>query len=436
MSDIVSWPWPRIIVSQYKCYLVSGSPGGNLTLSELFFSSANYWGILPVLNLGAYADVRELSIADFGPFYVVCTFGYDAMSLPIRQMFVRNLSVALGFAFASFVVQTNPLCGVCANFNGQFVGANISAALCSSWDGLSSRSVLWSAIGTFELDPQINVEAGYTQSLGPWPTNQSVQVYALRQLGEQIVAYTDAGAVILSPRVVGSMFAYGQQSRHSVGILSGNHVAGDNTIHGFIDVQGEFWLVTSDGNITRRGYREFLRTLLDSSNRTIVSYVPHEQTFYVSNGIECVIINRYCAYKTHQMIASAVQLQDGNTVGTFITGTDTEARITCDNLDFGSRGIKSVEALLADVTHPAGTTVTLSTNWRMAKSDTFSSRPWIASGPIGRSVLRTAALDFQPRARFSSFTDVEFMGMLASIKYSDQRFKRGTVPKQYEVGEA
>jgi len=355
-------------------------------------------------------------------------------------MFVRDLSVLLGYELASFVPQTNPICGTCVNFNGQFVGANIEAVAGSNWGELSSRSILWSVIGTFELDPEVNIGAGYMTSIGSWPVRQNVHAYKLMQLGNRLACYTDAGIVLLSPYSVNSVFAYEHKRHGGVGVLSGNHVAGDNTVHGFIDTHGEFWILTGDANLTRRGYREFIRAMVDftstSDTRTIVSYIPHEQTFYISNGNECLVINRYGAYKTHQAVASSVQVQNGAISGTFITGTDTEARLTCDTLDFGSRGVKSIEALLADASHPSSTTMTLSTDWRMAKSAAFGSQRWIASGPIGRAVIRTAALEFRPRVRFSSFVDAELMGILANVKYSDQRFKRGTVPAQYEVGVA
>lgn len=99
MSDITSWPWPRIIISNYKSYLVSGSPGGTLTLSELFFSSSNYWGALPVLNLGDYADISEISIADFGPFYIVCTYGRNLLQrvTTFRQQQISGLKQPIRF---------------------------------------------------------------------------------------------------------------------------------------------------------------------------------------------------------------------------------------------------------------------------------------------------------------------------------------------------
>jgi hypothetical protein len=426
-------------MGNYKTFLVSSGVGTTLTLSELFYTNADYWGALPVLNLGQASEINEVSVADFGPFYVVCTLGQDQFAHTVRRMFVRDLSVALGYAFQSFVSYANPICGVCCNHKGQFVGGNIDENASGSWQGLTSRSVLWSALGVFDLDPQNTVEAGATEIMTHFPVKQNVQVYKLAPFGDAMLCYTDNSIVVLTPAVVNNVFTYGQTKLLPLGIRSTNHVAGDDKTQGFIDLRGDFWQIMPNQQPVRRGYREWIRPILDYTHatndyRTIVSYVPFEKNFYISNGNTCLVINAYGAYTTNQIVASAVQ-STGNTMhATYIDGTDAEARITTDALDFGSRGIKSVEAILADTSHPSTAMMTLSVEYRNTKSQSFSSRPWIPAGPIGRAVVRTAALDFRLRTRFTSFVDVELMGLMANVKYSDQRFKRGTVPTQYEVG--
>src|SRR5262249_50519409 len=148
---------------------------------------------------------------------------------------------------------------------------------------------------------------------------------------------------------------------------------------------------------------------------------------------KCLVISKYGAHMIHQCVSSAIELTEDSTFATTFDLPDLEARWTTDSLDFGSIGLKSLEALLAHVSCPASTNLWLSPNWRVRKAAAFVSGQQRPAGPIGRSVIAIAALNFQLRGRFSNYTSVELFELLANVKFSDQRFKRGTVPAQFSA---
>lgn len=434
MPDITTWPWPKVISTNRKTFLISPFVNDTLMLSELFQSSDNYWGAIPALDLGLASETSEISIADFGPFYVVCTLGHDAFGQFIRRTYVRDLTNALGYGFESFVVQADPIIGTCCNFNGQFLGGNIQPDDDGIWASCGTHSVLWSDIGNYELDNRQTIVAGNIEALGQWPVNREVIVYKIMQLSSNVMIYTDAGIVVLGPGGSNQIFTYGHVRFPGVGIRSGNHVAGDDFLHGMVALNDEFWLLPGASNPERRGYKEFISRMRLEQDNLHVSYVADENTFFIGNGIECLVINKHGAFMTHQAISGAVQGHHDAIYGTSLDSDDTKARITTDSLNFGSIGISSIESLLANVSMPDETTLKLAVNWRAMSRGEFKSQTLRNTDPSGRAGIHVRARSFQLRAEFSHYADVELFDLLTNVKYNDQRYKRGTVPAQHDVG--
>jgi len=113
---------------------------------------------------------------------------------------------------------------------------------------------------------------------------------------------------------------------------------------------------------------------------------------------------------------------------------DLEARIATDNLDFGSRGIKSVESLLVGLDHPELTLSDSSVDWRMSSNESFQNSDWIPIGYNGESAIHVAAREFRLKARISNYINTRIDYLTANVKYSDQRFKRGISPTQANRG--
>ena len=212
---------------------------------------------------------------------------------------------------------------------------------------------------------------------------------------------------------------------HGLGILSGNHVAGDEFCHGFIDLNKDFWIIEPGAKLQKRGYRDYIKKIFEDDNEVIVSYIPLLRQWYVSNGNHSLVINNYGAFTCYQGISSAVVGWDGNIHGTFREINDTTGRIIVDATDFGSRGLKTLESVEIGADCAIGTVVHISTLWKSKKEDSYKLSNPIVANPLGESRLCVTALDYKIKVTFSNFAGSELSSVSANVKYPDARFRRG-----------
>jgi hypothetical protein len=401
----MSWPWPRVIPTKYHTFYVVSN-----RLCELSWANAGYWIVEPLIEINPLEEIAQFEIADFGLFYVVCIL--------LKTGEPRTLAF---YPNEGWIESTENICGIGCNFNGQFIGSAT----------VTPREILWTAIGNYEFNPDVDRTAGFRQLFFPDAGRKNAKVLRILQLGKSIVVYANNGRIVMEPSTVNHTFAYGMEQMYGLGIASGNHVAGDDRVHGYIDLRNDFWTIDTAGDFTKLGYREFIGRM-DNDN-IVVSYYPVDRRFYICDGHECLIINSHGAYHTNQLVSSVMQKFDGLLVGTIFGKSDREARLTTEWLDFGSRGIKSVESLLISTNNAPGVSCELTVDYRMQRNEAFKRFNWITSGPTGEAGIHVAALDFRLAVKISDFRNIEIDSLMANVKYSDQRFKRGTVPEQYNA---
>ena len=182
------------------------------------------------------------------------------------------------------------------------------------------------------------------------------------------------------------------------------------------------------GTVKKLGYRSYIRELLDYSSvedhRVVVSYIDKNKRFYISNGRQCLIINEFGACSIFQCVSSVVIGHDGKLYGTFRNTQDTEARFVTDEIDFGSRGLKSIESIIGSFNYPLGSRLQFAVDWRVSNG-AFKRVPWKSTGPRGEAIIKVTASAFRVCARITNYIDVgiEYLGL--NMKYPDNRFKRG-----------
>jgi hypothetical protein len=426
VADITSWPYPRILQTEYNTFYLY-TIGTNLYLALLHYTTAAYFAIRPQMMLGITTDIDDVSIADFGYFFVVGIIGPTT-----RRTLYRRYTEAITSPPEELV---EPVVGTVLNHKGQFLGGNVVERPAGNWKDIGKNAIIWGAIGDFVLDPETNIGAGYKNLTLGGGFERKQTVHKLMTLGNSVLVYTNSGNCILKPAFVSDIFTYGEESTHGEGVISSLHVAGSNLIQGYIDRNKEFWIIDAGLQSTKLGYREQITDILaytHSTNdyRTIVNYLPRNRTFYICNGNTCLAINSYGAYFIHQMISSIALSYDGINYGTFLDNLDLEARIESDTLDFGVRGLKSIESIWADISCSQETAVQMSVDYRYSKSSSFVSSRWVHSGLNGESRIGVTAVEFRLKIRFSNYTNSELSGLMPNIKFSDRRFSRGTTPSR------
>lgn len=430
---IENWPWPRIIVTDRNQYYVNLNSTGGITVCKTSLFPPYGWQIQPLLTLPPSEAIENVDIADFDPFIVVSTLTKRGLNSSSPDMYARNTLVTLGNEDLQVFNQiTNIICGVNCNFNNQFIGGHIV----DSAGNLDLNCIVWSGIGNFFLSPFDDVTSGYTRVSQLGSGSLTGVVHRILKLGNKFVVYTDSGKRLFAPESVENTFTYSNFPLDGLGIKWSTHVAGDETIHGYVDLANDFNVVETNGKVTRIGYKEFIKPMVEFVHPTrrsdlIVSYLPRDRRFYLSNGNECLIINKYGAYKCHQLVSSIIDGFDGKLYGTFFDTGDREARITTDNLSFGSRGIKSVESITSDLDHASNSRAFYSVDWRMNSTKGFTSSKPKFDGPSGEAGIHVAGTDFRIKIKLNEYRNSSLTNILVNVKYSEQRFKRGTVPSQY-----
>ena len=435
-ADVTTWPWPRLFQTKYHLFCATRQASGNLYLSEVLFENGRTI-LTAVLDLGAEALIETIDIADFGLYYVVSTYGLtaDAVPVPSIKTYVKNLSAVS--KFQSLDAFTTPAMGVVCNYQGQLIGGNIVNVAASKWSDLNSDAVVWSGVGNLDFDPSYDFTAGFMSGQFPYSVGKVPTVFKIMPLHSRgLVIYSEAGKFYMTPERTETGFAYGVRRLSDLGITSGNHVAGDEFVHGFIDLHRDFWILESQkqestpgGNYKKLGYRDYIQELFDytssEDHRVIVSYIPMNRRFYISNGNRCLIINEFGACHVFQSVSSIVKLSDGKLYGTFKNNPDTSALIITDELDFGSRGFKTIESIVGGVDKPKDAIAQYTVDWRQSRADNFSRLPWRNTSPRGEARIGVTAGGFRLGVRVSNYVDAEVEWLAVNIKFPDNRFKRG-----------
>ena len=437
-ADITTWPWPRMIQTKYHVFLLTLQTSGELYLSELLLENGR---LIPTVmgSLGLATLIETVDIADFDLFYVISTFGYtaDEVPKPSIKTYTKDLNATEFSRIASF---STPTMGAICNYKNQFVGSNLVNVPSSIWSDLSSDGIIWSGIGNFELDPTVDYTAGFRNGEFLYSEGRAVTIYKLLPLDSRylpgIVVYSNVGKFLLTPESTPTGFTYGVKLLGGLGVSSGNHIAGDDFIHGFIDTHRDFWTLESphtsspvEGNFKKLGYRDYILELFDykssEDHRVIVSYVPKNKRFYISNGNKCLIINEFGACHSFQCVSSVIKASDGRLYGTFKNLPDTSAYIVSDELDFGTRGLKSIESIFGSVKVAHGEQVSYAVDYQTDKQKAFSRLPYRNSNPRGEARIGVTAAEFRLVVSISDYTDAQIDWLLMNVKFSDSRFRRG-----------
>lgn len=334
---VTTWPWPRAEFGKAQT-LGFAINSGNIYLYELFYALSE-WRAVEIADLGDKDFIEQIDMIDFGQFYAVSAYGLNDAG----EHAAECISRIVGADAPATLITEYPsayvpdfACG--CNFNGQaLIGGIIPGGTLWTGKDVDMTSVLWSKVGSFEFDPEGRSTDGYTRLQWTHKDEQS-RIYRLRKLGNSVIAYGTDGITALLPKSQ-PVSTYGQQELKYPVPIGPNAIAGDETVHGYVDTNYEFRVITPDLKVTNLGYKEFLETL--TTTPLNVSYVPSIGTFYVSDGTECYAINKYGAYSTYQLLTSAGDFRDG-VFGFYLDSADHVPALTTEIQDFGVRGLKTI----------------------------------------------------------------------------------------------
>ena len=413
-----NWPYPKLYFTDY--YIMAFAlKGSNLALYDMT-NSGNVWTATERFEFSAASGITNVDIAGFNT-YAIITVNKGATKEVYQKDYVTK-------AVTLVAVTTIPAGNSCCNHNGRLVVGGLYSTG-APWSGLTACSVAWGDIGSNVMLPGTDLgtsdlTAGYAKM--PWDENGNGQVFKVLPLKDLIVVYGDKGIASLRQTLIGNKPAMDTKPVAKIGVVSNYAVNGNDSIHGFVDRDYDWNIVTAD-RIKNIGYRKFLAAL---TGEIVVSYEESNGRFYISDGLKCYVYNGIGMYSTNQCVSSIGRYKNVLT-GFILDNEDTKIRIETTPFDANANGIKTIEFVESSVVYDtvADEIITGKITTRYDYKGDFTSASYVTLNDRGVFTQRTSGRDFKIylEADYESGAEFSLESILANINYPDTRSTRRLV---------
>jgi hypothetical protein len=388
----IAWPYPQVFTDKFLNYIC--------TQTKIYYYYPGWTQNLAITTTGD-------SIWDLVP------YGHYVLFVNGTKIVERN-GVTGGWTAVNSST-TMPRFATACDFNGQVIGGNVK----TTWHSCGVNSVVWSGIGNVDFTPGGDNEAGY-KTLMHWNGN----VLRVRKLGDAVVVYGDNGIALMTPY----QQTFGWKRLADFGIAWKGAIGGDEKKHVFVAGDGTLYGIdASNYQIQELGYKEYI-SLIDLTE-VMVSYDPLLDEFYICDDDYSYLLTKWGLCSMYQRVTSVFP-KDGAVYGVSSDAsgaTDDEARVTTDTIDFGLRGLKTLNTMEVGIYHPLGSTYYAygSVDWRITKEAAFQTRTWQLMNPQGVVTPLVTAEEFRLKVKVDNYASVQIDSITPRMKLVDKRFVRG-----------
>ncbi len=402
MSDS-SWPHMRFHFLD-SMTLGVGISGADLAVFPLLRDVAGAWTASAGTSLGALAEVESINMAGAGTYALIAV----RLLAGTEALIVRD-AVTGTFASAGVGIPTGR--AVCFYRGQALVGTE-------TW-------VYWGGIRNMEFDQTVDMNAGSLRL--PDSEQGDGEILRLMVLGSGVRAYCTHGIFSLAPYTVDAASGFGEQGKIGLGILNPHAVDGDDSVHGMVDQDMNFWSISSEG-AKRLGYRKYLSQL--DREKLSVTYVPERRQFFISDGLLGFVLGEYGMYSTHQKTAGLAEF-DGQLEGLVLSGSNTDLEFQTESFDLGQQSQKSLEAWECGAVYETDTDLRLIGQALTSYSyrDGFVELPGAYLNDRGIFTRKVTGRAFKLRlfAEFDPSGLFRLGKMSAQVKFVDNRNVRGVI---------
>lgn len=244
--------------------------------------------------------------------------------------------------------------------------------------------VKWSNIGSIDFTVWKDNIAGER------PVDWRGWLYAVKKLGNKIVAYGQNGVALLAP--INNFWGLNTVSR--IGLKAPGAVCGDTFTHFYVDISGR--LCKLDEQIEILGYDEYLDSMAPS---IVMSYDELNKMIYICDGeIGYVYSIRDKSFGRGPSNVTSIGTLNGDLyIGAPSTITIDPFEICTDIYDMGNRRNKTITSI------EVGTDVVQAMygaiDYRLDKAEAFATTPWVRVNPNGITNLPCFGLEFRFRLK-------------------------------------
>ena len=394
------WPFPQLLI---------GSTCTLLVTRDAILDAYRVYRVEDNWSLTHLVDVDDLTFGEGGPFDMV-ELGSFVLLVNESTLIRRDpTSGAWNGYNANTLYAPIPLMRTMCNFKGQLVGGGVG----STWYDCGSDALVWSRIGSETFTPDRSNTAGFRR------LPRGGNLLRTLRLGNTVVGYSDREVVALVPTIDPAP-TFGLQEMIPVGIPSRGCVGGWEQEHLFVDNSGWLWKLTEKGP-TRLGYQEFISQL--TAANIVITFEPTERDFYITDGCRCFLYSAYGGLTEVHQCVNGAGLVNYERAAVWHAVNDLTARVTTDTLDFGMRGLKTLEALEfgLDSPHPLQASVW----WRSERRKVMVQGPWVEVNDQGAVAYPISGNDLRISLRATHYEELYLDYIKLRWKMTDLRTLRG-----------
>jgi hypothetical protein len=295
------------------------------------------------------------------------------------------------------------------NFNGQVVAGNIK----TTWHGCGTGSIIWSKIGSIDFTPDGTNEAGFRNI--PWEGS----VLRVKKLGKGVVVYCENGIGLLSP----FQQTFGWDVLTDIGLDCKGAVGGNENIHVFVGKDRLVYRINSQYQIEKLGYNDQFQLM--ASNDIVVEHNPLRHEFYLSDRDEGFVLTEQGLAQCFQQVTSCAPLNEAS-YGIADDNEDLTAYIITEPLDFGLRGMKTIQSIeISGQWTTEDTEVYVQVYYRNDANGSWTAGGYGIVNPNGVAHVATSGVEFLLWIYFADYTNIELDSMNIHVKLTDKRYVRG-----------
>lgn len=379
-----TWPWPQVIITDKHHFI---GYAGNLFLLGTSTVCANSSGTNP------------WEVMSFKDFVVIAKNG----------TVITTWNQSDGLVDYSTFQTTFPIFGTGINFKGQAIVGDLLHWPTSGTD--NPGMIAAGNIGEFNFLASLKNESMMR------PVHWEGSVYHIRNLGDDLaIVYGDDGIAGLYTKPDKQYIGY--KGLANYGIYGKGAVCEGNKVNIFLGADSKLRKIDEKLNVTLLDFYEYMSLL---SGNIRISYDALEDNFYICDGSRCFVLHDDMLYECYQLISSCGPY-GSNTAGAFYdTGNDYFLGVT-DVLDFGMRGMKTINTIELQV-EDGDYSVAL--DWRNNPSDSFTRTSFVSLNDAGVATIICTARDFRLVVKCDDYNDVNVSYATIIYKMSDMTSIRG-----------
>lgn len=303
-----------------------------------------------------------------------------------------NTEISDATATLTISVQGTFVPGITINVTDNPVELNLSAIPSADYISFSSAVknnwIKWSAIGSLDFT------IGKDNVAGERPLDWKGNIYAVKKLGNKVVAYGENGVSLLIPSGV----IYGLETIYRIGLKGKNAVTGDNSKHFFVDNSGKLWKL-SEG-LQSLDYSEYLSSM---NSGIVLSYDSLNNAVYICDGTVGYIYDVVTgSLGGCQPNITGMGYQSGIQYVAAPDDITTDPFQICTGIyDLGSRDSKTIFSL--EIGTNVSTSLYAAVDYRRSKASNFVQTPWYTVSANGRVFIIAWGVEFKFRLKTNEY---------------------------------